>query len=197
MLTLYNEFVVAPGSAAAERLQKWKLYTDTWAFQGCPAVLCNQYKGGKGYPSIAYEVVCDHNLFILGTTCSFSGTTNDKTILLYDLFIEEVKRGARYVNLEFKLMWADCSWTTHKGCPMLHSSDADDHRFSQQIEAVCKDIERTFGVLKGRFRIPKVPVLLHNQDKVDHVFWTCAILHNMIRKFNFQKRWEADVDWTA
>eukprot|EP00961_Rhodomonas_salina_P039642 532443-Rhodomonas_salina.1 len=84
-------------------------------------------------------------------------------------------------------------------CPTLHSSDADESRFSQQIEAVLKDIEtqRTFGVLKGRFRILKLPVLLHKKDKVDNVFWTCAILHNMIRKFDFQKRWEADVDWTA
>jgi len=225
MLTLYDEFVVAPGSAA-EVAKVEAVYRHMGfpgcvgsidcvhvAWEGCPAVLRNQYKGGKGYPSIAYEVVCDHNLFILGTTCGFSGTTNDKTISRYDLFIEEVKRGSRYINLEFKLMQADGSWITHKGawllcdggyhrwrcmqCPTRHSSDADERRFSRQIEAVRKDIERTFGVLKGRFRILKLPVRLRNKDEVDNVFWTCAILHNMIRKFDFQKRWEADVDWTS
>eukprot|EP00961_Rhodomonas_salina_P033786 454541-Rhodomonas_salina.1 len=71
MLTLYDEFVVAPGSAA-EVAKVEAVYRHMGfpgcvgsidcvhvAWEGCPAVLHNQYKGGEGYPSIAYEVtVC-------------------------------------------------------------------------------------------------------------------------------------------
>ena len=223
IVTLYDQFVYAPRTSV-ELARVESVYRQMGfpgcvgsidcvhvAWEGCPALWRNHYKGAKGYPSIAYEVVCDHNLFILATTCGFSGTTNDKTISRYDLFVDEVKRGAKYVDHEFQLMRRDGTWTTHRGgwllcdggyhrwrcmqCPTRHSSDADEIRFSRHIESVRKDIERTFGVLKGRFRILKMPVRFRDKDQVDNVFWTCAILHNMIRRLDFHTLWEEGVDW--
>jgi hypothetical protein len=58
------------------------------------------------------------------------------------------------------------------------------------MESVRKDVECAFGVLKGRFRILKLPIQLHDKKKIDDVFFTCVGLHNMIhdwddRAFNF------------
>ena len=43
-----------------------------------------------------------------------------------------------------------------------------------------KDVECTFGILKGRWRILKVPMPFHTKREVDNVFFTCCALHNML-----------------
>ena len=45
---------------------------------------------------------------------------------------------------------------------------------------VRKDVECTFGILKGRFRILKTLMLYQHKDQIDNVFWTACILHNML-----------------
>lgn len=68
--------------------------------------------------------------------------------------------------------------------------------WSTQMESTRKDAERAFGSLKNRFRCLKLPVLFHNQDDVDNMFWTCCILHNMIAVNDGRDRlWEEDIDW--
>jgi Plant transposon protein len=39
---------------------------------------------------------------------------------------------------------------------------------------------RQDGILNGRFRILKLPLQYHTVDKIDSVFFTCCILHNML-----------------
>ena len=43
-----------------------------------------------------------------------------------------------------------------------------------------KDVECTFGILKGRWRILKSGVRLHGVDAVDSVWFTCCALHNWL-----------------
>ena len=49
------------------------------------------------------------------------------------------------------------------------------------MESIRKDIEDVFGILKKRFRILKMPIELRQQDDIDNVFFSCCILHNMLR----------------
>jgi hypothetical protein len=57
----------------------------------------------------------------------------------------------------------------------------------------------TFGIFKQRFRFLKNAInLLHFQDDIDNVFFTCCILHNMILMFDsttLDPRWENNVIW--
>jgi hypothetical protein len=70
--------------------------------------------------------------------------------------------------------------------------------WSCQIESARKDVERSFGILKGRFRCLKLPILFHKQKNIDNMFFTCVILHNMILEFDGRdKLWEEDVDWNG
>jgi hypothetical protein len=81
-------------------------------------------------------------------------------------------------------------------CPVKHTCDEDLCRWSRWVESVRKDVECTFGILKGRFRILKMPVLLQSKDDIDNVFWTCCVLHNIIlRSDNRTRLWEEGVDW--
>lgn len=43
-----------------------------------------------------------------------------------------------------------------------------------------KDVECTFGILKGRFRILKTGIRLHSTQSVDRIWATCCALHNML-----------------
>jgi hypothetical protein len=69
---------------------------------------------------------------------------------------------------------------------MKVTSDEDEKHWSKHLEAVRKDVECTFGRLKKQFRILKIPMLYHDVRKVDNVFYTCAILHNMLLKWDGQ-----------
>uniref|UniRef100_A0A0D3AR58 DDE Tnp4 domain-containing protein n=1 Tax=Brassica oleracea var. oleracea TaxID=109376 RepID=A0A0D3AR58_BRAOL len=52
--------------------------------------------------------------------------------------------------------------------------------FATHQEAICKDVERAFGVLQARFAIVKNPALLWDKIKIGKIMRACIILHNMI-----------------
>jgi len=52
-------------------------------------------------------------------------------------------------------------------------------RLFSRISSARKDVECTFGRVKNRFRILKIPSLLQNLQDVSNVFVTCCIFHNM------------------
>ena len=52
-------------------------------------------------------------------------------------------------------------------------------RWSKWLESMRKDVECTFGIMKGRFRILKVGIRLQKIESVDRLWCTCCALHNM------------------
>jgi hypothetical protein len=50
----------------------------------CPMSLTNFYTVKEGYPTIAYEMTCDHSGRILYCTLGFYGSQNDKSIIRFD-----------------------------------------------------------------------------------------------------------------
>jgi hypothetical protein len=179
----------------------------------CPAGLRHSHVGKEGFPTLSYSVTCTHSRRIIACTSGFTGSTNDKTISRFDEFLIKIKNGDLYGHLNFDLrncvddtvekmvglyLICDGGYLKQKSmqCPVKHTSDADLCHWSRWVESVRKDIECTFGVLKGRFRILKLPCLLKEKDEIDNVFWTCCALHNEImRDDNWTKLWEAGYEW--
>ena len=61
-----------------------------------------------------------------------------------------------------------------------------------------KDVECTFGIMKGRFRILKSGIRLGGFEAADKVFLTCCALHNWLLTIDgLDKQWENGVtsDW--
>ena len=50
----------------------------------------------------------------------------------------------------------------------------------QWVESMRKDVECTFGILKGRFRILKAGIRCHGVKVVDKIWKTCRALHDML-----------------
>jgi hypothetical protein len=191
-------------------------------WHNCPAQWRSFFAGKEKVPTIAYNVTANHRRFIHGVTAGHPGTRNDKTISWFDKLIQDVRTDPFYKNLQFRLMDKDGQLNVHVGgwvlcdggyhrwremqCPLKPTelSDLDELAWSKRAESVRKDIECTFGILKGRFRILKLPVYYHSNSKnavhgkrkVDNVFFTCCMLHNMLLQWDGLMDWEADVDWS-
>jgi hypothetical protein len=78
--------------------------------------------------------------------------------------------------------------------PMKTTCLRSEIRFSKWLESVRKDVECTFGILKGRFRILKTGICLGGQQAGDRIFLTCCALHNMLLEVDgLDKGWEEGV----
>ena len=64
--------------------------------------------------------------------------------------------------------------------PMTQSVLIDDTRWSEWMESMRKDVECTFRILKGRFRILKAGIRVKGVDAADKIWMTCCAIHNML-----------------
>lgn len=92
----------------------------------CPAKHKNLYKGKEGYPSVSYEVVCDHTHRILSTTAGHYGSRNDKTIVRYDSFVTSIHRKEKFHDVNFDLFNEQSNLIQERGCYLI--SDNGYHR---------------------------------------------------------------------
>ena len=75
--------------------------------------------------------------------------------------------------------------------PIKRTCSQQEIRFSQWLESIRKDVECTFGILKGRFRILKTGIRLNGQQAADRVFLTCCALHNWLLEVDgLDDKWE-------
>jgi hypothetical protein len=72
------------------------------------------------------------------------------------------------------------------------ATDEDEVRWSKHLESVRKDVECAFGSLKVRFKILKLPLMYRDVEHVDNVFYSCAILHNMLLRWDGRELMEED-----
>lgn len=182
------------------------------AWDRCPWKVRWDYVGKASYPTVSFSVTCTHSRKIISCSRGFPGHTNDKTISNFDEFIQKIKKGEIYGECEFKVLnehgmedtikglYLICDNGYHKWRCLIPPSklcfDEATATFSRHLESVRKDIECCFGILKGRFRILKIPILFQSHEIVENIFKTCCVLHNMILTHDgFDSRWEAGVEW--
>ena len=77
-------------------------------------------------------------------------------------------------------------------CPMKTTIYRNQARWSEWLESMRKDVECTFGILKGRFRILKAGVRLHGVDIADKIWLTCCALHNYLLEID-----GLNIDWNG
>lgn len=87
-------------------------------------------------------------------------------------------------------------WRTLIG-PSRYPLSEDDLRFSKRLNSVRKDVECLVGILKTRFRILSLAMPYQKQERMDYVFFTCCILHNMLHTFDGMDDLQEDVNWVG
>jgi hypothetical protein len=181
-------------------------------WERCPAGSRSSHKGKEGFPTLSYEVTVDHTKKIIAVTEGHPGARNDKTIVKFDGFVTKIHNGELYADVPFDLVDKEGKVTREKGlylivdggyhkwkclqCPFKHTSKSAEALWSRWVESVRKDVECTFGILKGRFRCLKLPIYYQDKDVIDSMFFTCCILHNILLHIDgYDVRWEKGVNW--
>ncbi len=139
-----------------------------------------------------YYLTVNHRCKILHSTQGHPGRWNNKTLVRFDGFMHQLCKGDLNKTMSFKLEVHDSSITVNGAYdivdngylqwpstvpPLKNSCNRSEIRFSQWLESLRKDVECSFGILKGRWRILKTGVRLHNTKVCDSIWLTCCALH--------------------
>lgn len=161
-----------------------------------PFNLKNVNTGKEGYPSLAFEVIADHTRRVRSCTRGFPGSFNDKSIMRFDSAVRAMRVDPLFSSVEWEYLDVLGAKHTRKGAyllsdngytrtptlvmPVKFDPDLELKRWSEMCESLRKDVECTFGILKGRWRILKAGIRMHGVAIVEQIMKTCCVLHNML-----------------
>jgi hypothetical protein len=157
-------------------------------------------------------MTANHHHHILSTTQGYPARWNDKTLVLFDWFVQGIYDGDVMNDVTFKLLDKDDSGlifeVNYKGewlivdngymrwsttiLPVKIAADQREIHWSEWLESLRKDVEDTFGILKGCWHILKTGIHLHGVEVADNIWKTCCALHNMLLEIN-----GLDVEWSG
>ena len=185
----------------------------------CRMWLHHMHIGFKSsFTARTYNITVNHRRRILSSTSGHPARWNDKTIVRYDNFASGIKGGTILNDSVFHLFEKDTEgniitvkyvgnwilvdngylcWSTTIP-PMKDPSTYAELRWSQWAESMRKDVECTFGILKGRWRILKAGIRLHGTEAADKIWLTCCALHNLLLDHDgLDENWHQGVssDW--
>nr|XP_043633511.1 uncharacterized protein LOC122604705 [Erigeron canadensis] len=143
----------------------------------CPRSLKGQYtRGDHKVPTIMIEAVASQDLWIWHSFFGPPGSNNDINVLNQSPLYDTVRNGTtpnssfivrgRYYKHGYLLTDGIYPrWSTFvKAYP--HPVDPKEKKFKRVQEAARKDIERVFGVLKGKWKILERPICFYDLDKI-------------------------------
>ena len=181
----------------------------------CSHRLKQNHLGGKSKQTCrSYNLTCNHRRQILHTTPGHPARWNDKTIVLYDELAVGMRAGKLMNDNEFELYDkkanGDLIKVKYKGswllvdngylnwgntiAPKKSTIFRTEARWSEWLESMRKDVECTFGILKGRWRILKAGIRLHGVNAADNVWLTCCALHNwLLETDGYSLPWDGEL----
>jgi hypothetical protein len=182
-------------------------------WHACPLEYKNMCKGKEGVPTLSFLVIVDHNRRVLYCSGAYFGAASDKQIYKDDRLCQALEAGL-LSDIEYTLYAANGQAKKHKGgwllvdggfehtqlliCPQRYRTTADEIVCFEWLESVRKDVECTFGILKGRFRFLRNGVRYHSLTTIEQAMHTACALHNMLLESdghtNFTN-WETNIDW--
>ena len=165
----------------------------------CPVSVLHQHKGKEGYTTKVWNVACGPMGQFISVPPAHPGARNDKTLAQYDPWMQELRGGVKYADLEFTVHGVHGPEVLtgpyaivdngyhHWRClqfPVTVTSDKAVQRWSKRLESLRKVSERQYGILKKRFRCLKNGALTTSGEHFDHMFRACCMLHNMLLRYD-------------
>lgn len=147
-----------------------------------------------------YNLVVNHRRRILGTTDGHPARWNDKTIVRFDKIAVGLKNGTllndyifelydynskgEIIKVRYRGPWIIVDNGYHSWSvtipPFKSTNSRQELEFSEWLESMRKDVECTFGILKGRWRILKAGIRTRGLGRADKIWKTCCALHNYL-----------------
>lgn len=157
---------------------------------------CQAHMGFKmAHTARTYNLTVNHRRCILATTQGHPARWKDNTLSLFDHFMQQLSHGAILDDVQFELydrnengmivkrtyqgawLLVDNGYLSHSTTvpPFKSTIRRSEIRFSAWLESMRKDVECTFRVLKGRWRILKTAgIRLFGVKAADEIFLTCC-----------------------
>jgi len=165
-------------------------------YDRCPAQQRSLHAGKEGYPTLGFQFHCGHNRYVYYVSEAFPGARNDKAIVRFDTFLDDLVEKPELASYNYTLrtrsggndiwrgLWALCDGGYHKWahtiCGMKHADELEWKAWSGLCESTRKDVECVFGILKKRFQVLKNATLVADAASCEITIKMCTILHNML-----------------
>ena len=171
------------------------------ATERCEYQLRNQHIGQKSsHLTWSFSLTANHCHEILHTSSGGPGSWNDQTMVRHDDFVSGIYHSLYLDNVQFELEEYNqnriiVSWQYKGGYvivdngylqwliitpPFKVTNHIDEIWWSKWVESMRKDVECTFGVMKGCFRILKTGFHVDGINAVNEMWFTCCALHNWL-----------------
>ena len=154
-------------------------------------IISGQYKKGtEKYPTVVLEAIVSGDLWFWHAFFGVPGSNNDINVLQWSPLLTQIISNTSPVE-----EWS-CNGTVRRQTyfladgiypqwrifakPISKPNSAKMKHYTQQQEAVRKDVERAFGVLQARFRILAMPCRVWTTKNMGTIIRACIIMHNMI-----------------
>jgi len=161
-----------------------------WEWSACPTAHHGIYRGHKGKPTVILEAVASKDLRIWHAFFGLPGSHNDINVLHQSPVFDDLANG-RAPTVQFMVNGQQYTmgyyladkiypdWSTLVKT-ISEPRNLKDSNFAKAQEAARKDVERTFGVLRSKFRIIQNPSRFWSPQDINAIMYACIILHNMI-----------------
>ncbi|ETP33363.1 hypothetical protein F442_18106 [Phytophthora nicotianae P10297] len=161
-----------------------------WRWKNCPTAWHGHYRGKEGAPTVVLEAIATADRWIWHAFFGIPGSNNDLNILdrspLLHSFLNDSQPRVQYeidgVNYDTPYYFVDGiypAWSTFISA-YTEPEERSKKAFTTAHEAIRKDVECAFGILKSRFGVLAVPSRLWYEDQMKYVIYCCVILHNMV-----------------
>ncbi|XP_076957036.1 uncharacterized protein LOC143632387 [Bidens hawaiensis] len=162
-------------------------------WRNCPRELRGAYvRGDIKRPTISLEAVASNDLWIWHSYFGVPDSNNDITVLYTSPLFQNVTDGTapfcpyfvneRYYRRGYYLVDGIYpQWSVFVKA-FSFPVETNEKAFKKLQESARKDVERAFGVLKGRWCILSRPVRAMKKPTISSYVYACIILHNMLIK---------------
>ena len=166
------------------------------AWDRSPSKNNHLFVGKEGYATVAFVVCVLHSREIIHVDDAVPGAINDKTQARTAVLFNQLRQGAicpehvyyLYDKHGRRVAWKGIYAIVDNGfhqwrvlqAPLKHATSFEAAGWSKRLESTRKDSECTFGTMKKRFRVLRLPFMCWHMSRINDTFRACAALHNML-----------------
>ncbi|XP_066603043.1 putative nuclease HARBI1 [Prorops nasuta] len=158
------------------------------AIDGChvqisaPIDHANSYINRKGFHSIVLQGICDPNRKFIDVFTGYCGSVHDARIWQFSKIKRAIDNSPQQFFPENTHLLGDSAYPLSKTLLIPYRDNGHLNEvqvnYNRKLSATRMVIERTFGLLKARFRKLKY-VYMYGTDMIPLIILTCCILHNI------------------
>ncbi|XP_049302135.1 putative nuclease HARBI1 [Bactrocera dorsalis] len=182
------------GNTKCNRLHRWSPYCHLCSYHNK-----HLYLNRKGFFSINAMIAWDHDMNIRFMNARYAGSTHD-SFVWNNSSLKACLEAAHQNGDQNSIYLGDSGYplSPYLLTPFRHAESGTRESIFNKKHAKARNVERTIGVLKCRFRcLLSARKMRYDPAKVTSVINICCALHNICKKFRIGDPEEAETFFDA